>query len=77
MKVGTLLVLGITLSAPALGSPGDANPLIAEIVSKVSAARVEATIRKLASFGTRNSLSDTVSDTLELAQPPAPEMNEL
>jgi len=63
MKVGTLLVLGITLSAPALGSPGGANPLIAEIVSKVSAARVEATIRKLASFGTRNSLSDTVSDT--------------
>jgi hypothetical protein len=63
MKVGTLLVLGISLSAPAMGSPGDANPLIAEIVSKVSAARVEATIRKLASFGTRNSLSDTVSDT--------------
>jgi hypothetical protein len=63
MKVGTLLVLGITLSAPAMGSPGDANPLIAEIVSKVSAARVEATIRKLASFGTRHSLSDTQSDT--------------
>ena len=63
MKAGTLLVLGIALSAPAMGSPGDANPLIAEIVSKVSAARVEATIRRLASFGTRNSLSDTVSDT--------------
>jgi hypothetical protein len=63
MKAGTFLVLGISLSAPAMGSPGDANPLIAGIVSKVSAARIEATIRKLASFGTRNSLSDTVSDT--------------
>jgi hypothetical protein len=63
MKVGTLAVLATALSAPALGAPGDANPRIAEIVSKVSATRIEATIRKLASFGTRNSLSDTASDT--------------
>jgi Peptidase family M28 len=63
MKVGTLLVLAMGVSAAAMGSPGDANPRIAEIVAKVSASRIEATIRKLASFGTRNSLSDTASDT--------------
>ncbi|HEY4998326.1 MAG TPA: M28 family peptidase, partial [Usitatibacter sp.] len=63
MKVGTLLVLALVASAPALGSPGDANPRIAEIVSGISASRIEATIRKLASFGTRSSLSDTVSET--------------
>jgi hypothetical protein len=63
MKAGILLALGLGLGAPAMGSPGDANPRIAEIVSKVSASRIEATIRKLASFGTRNSLSETVSET--------------
>ena len=63
MKVGTLAVLAVAFCAPALGAPGDANPRIAEIVSKVSATRIEAVIRKLVSFGTRNSLSDTVSET--------------
>ncbi len=63
MKVGTLLVLALAASAPAMGSPGDANPQIAKIVSGISAARVEANIRKLASFGTRNSFSDTKSET--------------
>ena len=62
MRVGTLVVLA-TLAAPALGAPGDPNPRIAEIVTGVSAARIEATIRKLAAFGTRNSLSDDASDT--------------
>src|SRR5260221_4877701 len=63
MKVGTVLVLAMGARAPAMGSPGDANPRIAEIVSKVSASRIEATIRKLATFGTRNSLSDPASET--------------
>src|SRR5206468_4030472 len=33
------------------------------IVRAISAARIEARVRKLASFGTRHSLSDTISDT--------------
>ena len=64
MKVGTFLVLAMAAGAPAMGaSPGDRNPRIAEIVGQVSPARIEANIRKLVSFGTRNSLSDTTSET--------------
>ena len=63
MKVGTLLVLALAASAPALGAPGMRNPLIARIASEVSQERIEANIRKLASFGTRNSLSDATSET--------------
>ena len=64
MKVGTLAVLAMAASAPALGAaPGERNPLIAQIAGEVSQARIEANIRKLASFGTRNSLSDAVSET--------------
>src|ERR1700752_3507902 len=51
------------IAAPAWSAPGDANPQIARIVSEVSSKRIEANIRKLVSFGTRNSLSDTVSET--------------
>ncbi|MAG85894.1 MAG: peptidase M28, partial [Flavobacteriaceae bacterium] len=36
---------------------------IYEIIDKVSADSIEADIRKLAGFGTRNTFSDTVSDT--------------
>jgi hypothetical protein len=36
---------------------------IAKITSEISAKRIEANIRKLASFGTRSTLSDTVSET--------------
>jgi hypothetical protein len=63
MKVGTFVVLSTLFCAPALGAPGDTNPTIAAIVSAVSPARIEARIRKLVSFGTRNSLSDTASET--------------
>ena len=64
MKAGTFLVLAMAASAPALGaSPGERNPRIAQIVGEISQARIEADIRKLVSFGTRNSLSDTASET--------------
>ena len=64
MKVGTFLVLAMAAGAPAMGAaPGDRNPRIAEIVGQVSPVRIEANIRKLVSFGTRNSLSDTTSET--------------
>ncbi|MEN3330889.1 MAG: hypothetical protein V7641_254 [Blastocatellia bacterium] len=45
-------------------SPTDKlNPQIQKIVREISAANIEATIKKLVSFGTRHSLSDTASDT--------------
>ena len=40
-----------------------AKPMIDKIAAEISAERIEKTIRKLVSFGTRNTLSDTVSDT--------------
>ena len=63
MKVGTFFALAVFAAAPVLGASGESNPAIKKVVAGVSAARIEATIRKLASFGTRNSLSDTISDT--------------
>lgn len=39
------------------------DPRIYEIIESVSAKRVEHDIRKLADFGTRNTFSDTISDT--------------
>jgi peptidase M28-like protein len=47
----------------AAAAPGTPNPGIAAIVGDISASRIEGTIRKLVSFGTRNSLSDTESET--------------
>ena len=51
------------IAAPAWSAPGDPNPQIARIVEEISAQRIEATIRKLVSFQTRNSLSETESET--------------
>lgn len=49
-----------TVLAPAIAAPpGSANAEIAAIVSEVSAARIEAYVRKLVSFGTRHTLSNT------------------
>jgi hypothetical protein len=44
-------------------APGATNPDIAAAVAEVSPQRIEATIRTLASFGTRDSLSEVDSDT--------------
>lgn len=43
-------------------TPG-AGSVMEAIVDSVSAARIEADIRRLAGFGTRNTMSDTLSDT--------------
>jgi Peptidase family M28 len=51
----------IAVCIPAVAA--DANPVIAKVVAGVSASRIEETIRKLVSFGTRNSLSDDKSET--------------
>jgi hypothetical protein len=52
-----LFLFGLA-ALPALGAPpGSPNPEIAKLVAEISPARIEARIRKLVSFGTRNSLS--------------------
>ncbi len=48
-----------TLATATAAAPGSANAEIAAIVAEVSAARIEAQVRKLVSFGTRHTLSDT------------------
>lgn len=64
MHANRILTLLFTAAvAPALAAPGDPQPRIARMLGEVSAQRIEANIRKLVSFGTRNSLSDTVSAT--------------
>ena len=56
-------LLSITIAASAIAAPPKKNPDIESIVKEISARRIEATLRKLVSFETRNSLSETVSDT--------------
>jgi len=55
------LVLPSVLSAQA--ARGDADARISALVASVSQERLQATVTKLASFGTRSTLSDTVSTT--------------
>ena len=54
-------VLAVVLAPPCNGQPK--NPQIEAIVAAVSAERIEARIRKLASFHTRHTLSRTDSET--------------
>ena len=54
----TLLLILITLN---LQSQSDTR--MYEIISRVSADRIEKDITKLVSFGTRHTLSDTISET--------------
>lgn len=64
-RKGLMLLLGITFffevfarqAAPAI------DTRIYDIVKATSAERIEADIRRLAGFGTRNTFSDTISDT--------------
>jgi hypothetical protein len=62
MKMLAPVLLAAALPAFA-APPGTPNPQVAGIVSAVSPERIEARIRQLVSFGTRNSLSDTKSET--------------
>ena len=50
-------------SLAAQAPPPEVDPRIYEIAEAASAERVEADIRRLAGFGTRNTFSDTLSDT--------------
>ncbi len=58
----TSVLLLLTAQLPAGGASQD-DPRVHEIVARVSAERIESDIRTLVSFGTRNTLSDTVSPT--------------
>ncbi|MDT8368854.1 MAG: M20/M25/M40 family metallo-hydrolase [Longimicrobiales bacterium] len=58
-----LLAVGGPLGAQALQIPPQADSRIYEIIDAASPDRVEADIRTLAGFGTRNTFSDTLSDT--------------
>ena len=58
-----LLVTPPALSAQATASQGAADPRVTALVASVSQERLQATINKLASFGTRSTLSDTLSTT--------------
>lgn len=61
LKAASLLLCGAALAqtppAPARARGADADPQIAAAVRKVSAAQIEANIRKLAGFHNRNTLS--------------------
>ena len=63
LACAAVLAAPLMCSAQALPRPTDPNPEISALVAEVSPARIERTIRTLAAFGTRNSLSDTVSET--------------
>src|SRR5690606_18471055 len=63
-----LLTTALLLAAPATvvaqGAPRpDADPRIQSLVAAVSAERLRAIVPKLESFGTRSTLSDTLSNT--------------
>ena len=62
MKILFPLSLACLASFAAFAAtPGAPNPEVARIAAEISPVRIEANIRKLVSFGTRNSLSDAAS----------------
>ena len=70
LSLGTACLLAGCATAPGPHAPAApsataraANPLVARIVADISPARIEARVRRLVAFGTRHTLSDTVSDT--------------
>ncbi|MBU6366335.1 MAG: hypothetical protein KJT01_09020, partial [Gemmatimonadetes bacterium] len=65
-RFAATLVACLALTPAAIRAQGprpDADPRIAALVAAVSQERLQATVTRLAGFGTRNTLSDTVSDT--------------
>ena len=65
MKYFAIIIVSI-LSLPAFtqtNSPQQYDSRIRDIIENISADRIEADINKLVSFGTRHTLSDTVSQT--------------
>jgi len=65
-KILSVIIIGVLLLPTAHGqdiAPAAHDSRMDEIISAVSAARIEKDIKKLVSFGTRHTLSDTVSNT--------------
>ena len=58
-----LLCAGVSAAAVGAQTPAKPDPEIAKMVKEVSAKNIEATIRKLVSFGTRNTLSEQDNPT--------------
>jgi len=64
MRLTALLLAALAGASPLLAQqPAPTDPRIYEIVAAPSAARIEADVRTLAGFGTRNTMSDTLSPT--------------
>ena len=67
LACGLVCATNMSLAAGAetanLNAKANANAQISVIVGEISAKRIEATVRKLVSFGTRHTLSDTASET--------------
>ncbi len=64
-NIGILCSHAHAAPLPIIAKPGGnaKQPQIEAIVKEISATRIEATIKKLAAFGTRHTMSDTVSET--------------
>jgi Zn-dependent M28 family amino/carboxypeptidase len=61
MRIAPLLI--VLLASPALASPPDNDALLHRLAADVSPAALHDTDARLVAFGTRHTLSDTVSDT--------------
>ena len=61
MRISTFFLLIGVMAASAAPAPKP-NPQVAGVVKGISARNIEASIRKLVSFGTRHTLSDTTSE---------------
>lgn len=58
-----LALLPAMISVPVISAESDVEQQLHDIAAKVSSERIEQDIRKLVSFGTRHTLSETQSDT--------------
>jgi Zn-dependent M28 family amino/carboxypeptidase len=63
IKITLLLSVCLFVSAPLFAQKQKLDPQIQKMLKEVSAKNIEASIRKLVSFGTRNTLSDQTSPT--------------
>ncbi|HAV21924.1 MAG TPA: hypothetical protein DCX46_00170 [Bacteroidetes bacterium] len=61
LSLAVLLVLCCTITIQARQLPKK-NPVVVKIMNEISAKNIQATVEKLVGFGTRHTLSDTVSD---------------
>jgi hypothetical protein len=63
MKTGLIILWGMCALSATAQTVVKKDAAIAQMVGEVSATNIEANVRKLVSFRTRHSLSDTLSKT--------------